>query len=67
MVELAYSNIYQSTFQMGPFEAPYGLKCHSPVCWSEVGQAKLLSAELVQLTIENVRLIRERMKIAQSQ
>ncbi|GJV47013.1 putative reverse transcriptase domain-containing protein [Tanacetum coccineum] len=35
-----------------PFEALYGRKCRSPVCWAEVGQVQLTSPEMVQETTE---------------
>ena len=49
-----------------PFEALYGRKCRSPICWNDVGERKLLGPELVQLTVEKVALIKERLKAAQS-
>ncbi|RVW79670.1 Transposon Ty3-I Gag-Pol polyprotein [Vitis vinifera] len=42
------------------------LKCRSPICWNDVGERKLLGPELVQLTVEKVALIKERLKAAQS-
>ncbi|RVW75435.1 Transposon Tf2-11 polyprotein [Vitis vinifera] len=50
----------------GPFEALYGRRCRSPVCWDDVREKKLLGPELVQLTVEKVSLIKERLKVAQS-
>ncbi|RVW22913.1 Transposon Ty3-G Gag-Pol polyprotein [Vitis vinifera] len=41
-------------------------KCRSPICWNDVGERKLLGPELVQLTVEKVALIKERLKAAQS-
>ncbi|RVW62434.1 hypothetical protein CK203_064198 [Vitis vinifera] len=51
---------------MTPFEALYGRKCRSPICWNDVGERKLLGPELVQLTVEKFALIKERLKTAQS-
>ncbi|KAL6316117.1 hypothetical protein AAG906_015947 [Vitis piasezkii] len=51
---------------MTPFEALYGRKCRSPICWNDVGERKLLGPELVQLTVEKVALIKERLKATQS-
>ncbi|GKG38325.1 putative reverse transcriptase domain-containing protein, partial [Tanacetum coccineum] len=28
------------SIKAAPFEALYGRKCHSPVCWTEVGEAQ---------------------------
>ncbi|WJZ97033.1 hypothetical protein VitviT2T_015667 [Vitis vinifera] len=51
---------------MTPFEVLYGRRCRSPVCWDDVGEKKLLGLKLVQLTVENIPLIKERLKVAQS-
>ncbi|GJV39348.1 putative reverse transcriptase domain-containing protein [Tanacetum coccineum] len=48
-----------------PYEALYGLKCRSPVCWAEVGEAQLTSPELIQETTEKIVLIKQRMQAAQ--
>ena len=50
---------------MAPFEALYGQRCRSPVCWSEVGEAKLLGPELVRKTTEKICQIRQRIQTAQ--
>ena len=66
LVEFAYNNSYQTSIQMAPFEALYGRRCRSPLGWFEVGEAKLLGPDLVQDSINKVKLIRERMLAAQS-
>ena len=47
---------------MAPFEALYGRKCRTPLCWFESGESVVLGPELVQQTTEKVKLIREKMK-----
>ncbi|GJU53883.1 putative reverse transcriptase domain-containing protein [Tanacetum coccineum] len=37
LVELSYINSYHASIKAVPFEALYGQKCRSPVCWAEVG------------------------------
>ncbi|GJR70151.1 putative reverse transcriptase domain-containing protein [Tanacetum coccineum] len=37
-----------------PFEALYGRKCRSPVCWAEVGEVQLTGPEIVQETTEKI-------------
>ena len=66
LVEFAYNNSFQARIWMSPFEGLYGRKCRSPICWDDVGERKLLGPELVQLTVEKVVLIKERLKITQS-
>jgi hypothetical protein len=35
------------------------------LCWEEVGNIKLYGAELIQITTEKKRIIKDRMKVAQ--
>ena len=62
LVEFAYNNSYQTSIQMAPFEALYGRKCRSPICWDEVGERKLLGPEIVQQTVKKVYMIQERLR-----
>jgi len=64
LVEFMYNNSYQATIGLAPCEALYGRKCRTPLCWEEVGDRKLYGAQLVQITIEKVRIIKDRMKVA---
>jgi transposase InsO family protein len=36
--EFSYSNSYQASIEMAPFEALYGMKCTTPSLWSGVGE-----------------------------
>nr|GEX75021.1 hypothetical protein [Tanacetum cinerariifolium] len=40
LVEFSYNNSYHASIKAAPFEALYGRKCRSPVCWTEVGEAQ---------------------------
>ncbi|GJY14557.1 putative reverse transcriptase domain-containing protein [Tanacetum coccineum] len=42
LVEFSYNNNYHASIKAAPFEALYGRKCHSPVCWAEVGDKVML-------------------------
>ena len=66
LIEFSYNNSYHSGIQMAPFEALYGRKCRTPIGWFELGETKLLGPDLVQDTLEKVRIIRERLLAAQS-
>ncbi|XP_065864137.1 uncharacterized protein [Euphorbia lathyris] len=50
---------------MAPYEALYGRRCRTPLCWSEVGERQLLGPEIVQLTTEKVQIIQQKLKEAQ--
>ncbi|GJT66589.1 putative reverse transcriptase domain-containing protein [Tanacetum coccineum] len=47
LVEFSYNNSYHASIKAAPFEALYGQKCRSPVCWSEVGDSQLTGPKLV--------------------
>ncbi|KAI3676156.1 hypothetical protein L1987_85756 [Smallanthus sonchifolius] len=47
-----------------PFEALYGWKCRSPICWTEVRDSQLTGPELVLETSEKIVQIRNRMAAA---
>ncbi|GJY39211.1 putative reverse transcriptase domain-containing protein [Tanacetum coccineum] len=40
LVEFSYNNSYHASIKAAHFEALYGRKCHSPVCWTEVSPWK---------------------------
>ncbi|GJR14368.1 putative reverse transcriptase domain-containing protein [Tanacetum coccineum] len=65
LVEFSYNNSYHASIKAAPFEALYGRKCHSPVCWNKVGEAQILSPELIQETTERIVQIKQRMQAAQ--
>ncbi|WRX12993.1 Reverse transcriptase domain - like 10 [Theobroma cacao] len=65
LVEFAYNNSFQASIGMAPYEALYGRKCRTPLCWDEVGERKLVSVELIDLTNDKIKVIRERLKVAQ--
>ncbi|GJS17997.1 putative reverse transcriptase domain-containing protein [Tanacetum coccineum] len=48
-----------------PYEALYGRKCQSPVCWAEVREAQLTGPKLNQETTEKIVLIKQRIQAAQ--
>nr|GFA27822.1 hypothetical protein [Tanacetum cinerariifolium] len=64
LVKFSYNNSYHATIKAAPFEALYGRKCRSPVCWTEVGEAQILGPELIQETTEKIVQIKERMQAA---
>ena len=47
LMEFTYNISYQSNIGMAPFEASYGHKCRTPVCYDEVGERRLIGPELV--------------------
>nr|GEZ04459.1 reverse transcriptase domain-containing protein [Tanacetum cinerariifolium] len=41
LVEFSYNNSYHASIKAAPFEALYGRKCRSLVCWADVGDTQL--------------------------
>ncbi|GJX56633.1 putative reverse transcriptase domain-containing protein [Tanacetum coccineum] len=64
LIEFSYNNSYHASIKDAPFEALYGRKCRSPVCWAEVGDARLTGPELVHETTEKIVQIKQRMQDA---
>ncbi|XP_070046231.1 uncharacterized protein [Nicotiana tomentosiformis] len=64
--EFTYNNNYQSSIQIAPYEALYGRQCHFPVECFEPGEARLLGIDLVQDALDNVKIIQDRLRTAQS-
>src|SRR6187399_1239312 len=51
---------------MAPFEELYGRRCRTPLSWDEVGDRQLFGPDLIKESEEKVKLIRDRVKVAQS-
>nr|GEY63751.1 putative retrotransposon protein [Tanacetum cinerariifolium] len=47
LVEFSYNNSYHASIKATPFEALYGRKCRSPICWTKVGEVQVLVLERV--------------------
>ncbi|GJX93036.1 hypothetical protein Tco_0347622 [Tanacetum coccineum] len=55
-----HSHGYHASIKATPFEALYGRKCRSPVCWAEVGDVQLTGPEIIHETTEKIVQIRQR-------
>jgi len=66
LVDFSYNNSYQSTIKMALFEALYGRKCRTPLCWSDLDEILTIGPEMIQETTETIRKIREHIRVAQS-
>nr|GFB78782.1 putative reverse transcriptase domain-containing protein [Tanacetum cinerariifolium] len=65
LVKFSYNNSYHASIKVASYEALYGRKCRSSVCWDEVGEAQLTDPEMIQQTIEKIILIKQRIQAAQ--
>ncbi|GJR35697.1 putative reverse transcriptase domain-containing protein [Tanacetum coccineum] len=64
LVEFSYNNSYHTSIKAAPFEALYGRKCRSPVCWAEVGDAQLTGPKIIHETTEKIIQIKKRIQAA---
>nr|GEV01504.1 putative reverse transcriptase domain-containing protein [Tanacetum cinerariifolium] len=55
---------YHASIKAAPFEALYGRKCQSPVCWAEVRDAQLIDLEIIQETTKTIAQIKQRLQAA---
>ncbi|GKB60226.1 putative reverse transcriptase domain-containing protein [Tanacetum coccineum] len=53
---------YHTSIKAAPFEALYGRKCRSPICWAEVGDPQLIGPEIVRETTEKIIQIKHRLQ-----
>ncbi|GJS02940.1 reverse transcriptase domain-containing protein [Tanacetum coccineum] len=67
LAEFSYNNSYHASIKDASYEALYGQKCQSPVCWAEVREAQLTGSKLIQETTEKIFLTKQRMQAAQDQ
>jgi hypothetical protein len=66
LIEFTYNNSFHSSIGMAPFEALYGRRCRTLLCWYESGESALLGPEVVQETTKKVKMIQEKMRASQS-
>ncbi|KAL0378532.1 UNVERIFIED_CONTAM: Transposon Tf2-11 polyprotein [Sesamum radiatum] len=65
LMEFAYNNSFHSSIGMAPYEALYGRRCRSPVCWDIEGLRQVEGPELVQETVEKIKIVKKCLKAAQ--
>ncbi|GKA09605.1 putative reverse transcriptase domain-containing protein [Tanacetum coccineum] len=62
LVDISYNNSYHASIKAAPFEALYGRKCISPVCWAEVRDVQITRPEIIHETTKKIIQIRDRVK-----
>ena len=63
-MEFSYNNSYQSSIGMAMYEALYGRRCRTPMCWTKMNEHKIIGPELVKDMEEKVQIIQQRLKAA---
>nr|GEU61259.1 integrase, catalytic region, zinc finger, CCHC-type, peptidase aspartic, catalytic [Tanacetum cinerariifolium] len=64
LVEFSYNNSYHTSIKAALFEALYGRKCRSPICWAEVGDTQLTGPEIIHETTKKIFQIKKRIQAA---
>jgi len=62
LIEFTYNNSFHASIGMTPYEALYGRKCRTPLCWYQDGKVVLIGLELLEQTTEKVRMVSNRMQ-----
>ena len=64
LMEFSYNNNYQSSIGMTLYEALYGRRCRTPMCWIEFHEHKNIGPDLVKDMEEKVWIVQQRLKVA---
>ncbi|GKF76370.1 putative reverse transcriptase domain-containing protein, partial [Tanacetum coccineum] len=67
LVEYSYNNSYHVSIKVASFEALYGQKCRSPVCWAKVRDVQLTGPEIIHETTEKIVQMRQCLQAARDQ
>ena len=57
LMKFSYNNSYRSSISVTPYEALYGRKCKTDVCWTELNKHKVIGLDIVRETEEKVWVI----------
>ena len=66
LAEFAYNNSFHSSIEMAPFEALYGRRCRFPIGWFDAFEVRPWSTDLLRESLDKVKLIQDRLLMAQS-
>lgn len=57
LIKFTYNNNSHSSIGMTPFELLYCMRCMTHLCWYKLGESVMIGPEIVQQTIEKVKMI----------
>ena len=66
LIKFPYKNSYHSSLGMTLYEALYGRKCRTLLCWQDINKSLPIGSNLIQATADKIRVIQERMKTEHS-
>jgi len=62
LIEFTYNNSFHASIDMAPYEAFYGKKCRTPMCWYQDGEAMMVGPKLLKQTTEKVKMVKDRLQ-----
>lgn len=66
LIEFTYNHSFHFSIGMTPFEALYGRRYKTSLCWYDSGESVVLGPEIVQQMTGHIKMIQEKMKAPQS-
>jgi hypothetical protein len=54
LVEFSYNNSYHASIDMAPYQALYGRRCKSPLCWDDPADTVATLPEMVRETVDQI-------------
>ena len=67
LMKFSYNNSYQASIAMAPYEALYGQRCRTLICWTELNEHKVIGPDIMKDTKDKVRVIQQRLKAVSDQ
>ena len=64
--EFSYNNSHQKSLKMAPFKVLYGRKCRTLLFWNQTGETQVFGIDVLRDAEEQVRMIRDNLRVAQS-
>jgi hypothetical protein len=65
LVEFSYNNGYQASLKMSLFEALYGRKCNTPICWDNPADRKIVGPKLLKEMEEKMLKNKKNLNVSQ--
>ena len=62
LIEFTYNISFHASIGIAPYEALYGRKCRTLLCWYQDGETVLVGPKFLEQTTEKVRMVRDRMQ-----
>ena len=65
LIEFSYNNSFHSSIATASYEALYGRKCRTPLCWFETSENLVLGLDMIQHTTKKIKIVPHLAKLNQ--